>query len=191
MKFKITDKKGNKYIAEEVVDASKVKDSKLLDKDEEEKEEDFDLGEDLDEKETDKETETEKEDKDEESEESVELTEDDIKNLKELAKKLPDLLKLLDEKEGKEAADEDEDEDEIDEEEFLDENGEVIDLDKKQNADEDDDEDILTDDCDDTFVKDSKSSFGSVERQSGNQIQSEDERQQEIFDAWVKRMKNN
>lgn len=177
MKFKVTDSKGQTFLAQKSSKLSK-KDSKetlVLDED---KKEDIDI-----------------EENENKKEEPIELSQEELKQLKEL---LPDLLKLVKSKseEKEEEADEDEDSD-IDEEAEdkeeddnfleLDENEEVIDLDNGE--EETDEEDIITDDSLDdcsTTSKDSKSSFGSVEKAKANDSQKMSI-EEEINLAWAKR----
>lgn len=177
MKFKVTDSKGQTFIAQKSSKLSK-KDSKenlVLDED---KKEDIDVEENEDKK-----------------EEKIELSQEELKQLKEL---LPDLLKLVKSKseEAEENADEDEDsdideeadEDKEDEDNFLelDENEEVIELGKGDNE-ADEEEDILTDDSlDEASCKDSKSSFGAVEKAKTNDSK-QMSIEEEINLAWAKR----
>ena len=157
MKFKITDKNGNTYIAKK--NAKNIKDSEetLLE-----------------------ETAVE-ETPVEETKDEVKLDETEILALKDLISKIPDLLKLLDNDNIDEEAEEKEEESsEVD----LDE--EVVDFadDNEEEAEDDlvTEEEVETNDCGNN-ISDSKQSFGSIETRRST-VEVDDN---EIAQVWARR----
>lgn len=106
--------------------------------------------------------------------EPVELTQEEIISLKELASKASEILALL----NNEVVDEDKEEEVKDKEEK-----EVVDEDKEEVKDEDEEE--IIDSEEKEKVKDSKKSYGSIE--SHKSIVDSFDKEQEIAKAWAKR----
>ena len=99
------------------------------------------------------------------------LTPDEIASLKQLAAAAPDILALLDK--GEEPIEDEEVEEEVEEE---------IDEDDLDEEDETEEEVI---DSEKTKAKDSKKSYGSIEKR--NQVKDSIDAEEEIADAWAKR----
>lgn len=129
--------------------------------------------------------------KDEEKE--PDFTKEELKALKDLAKKYEDLLALLEDPKSKKAKEEvekdedDEDADLDDKEEKEKKDEEILELSEDDDVEitEEDDEEFIDDQCSDELKHDSKKSFGSVENR--NVKDSSDDEDNEIALAWAKR----